>query len=355
MPRSMDETGAIVLLKDSMSTLKEMAASLNLSVMAVSKALRDAPDISAGTKARVQAEARRCNYIPNRAAQNLRLRRTGLIGIVVPQVNHTYYSHLVWGVERQAEALNMQVLIASSLDRAENEMREVQKLIARQVEAILLVPAVRWQHRLATLELIHASHVPTVLLDAYPAGAERFPGVSWVVCDDARGGQIATEHLLELGHKQILFLAGPNGSSSSAGRFSGYQRALAAAGVPYSDTRVFLADKDIDSGRKAMAQALSEKAPFTAVVAHNDSVAIGAVDTLLQQGFRIPEDVSIVGFGDGLLAENFRVHLTTVRVPQTEMGEAAVRLALDLQKGNPVQPRQLPVEIIVRSSTRKKG
>ncbi len=336
-----------------MSTLKEMAASLNLSVMAVSKALRDAPDISIATKARVQAEAKRRNYIPNRAAQNLRRCRSGLIGVVVPQINHTYYSHLVWGVERQAEALDLQVLIASSLDRAENEMREVHKMIARQVEALLLVPAVRWQHRLATLEMVRTSGIPTILLDAYPAGAENFPQVSWVVCDDQRGGQLATDHLLELGHREILFLAGPNGSSSSAGRFSGYQRALAAAGVPYSDTRVFLADKDIDSGRKAMAQALSEKASFTAVVAHNDSVAIGAADTLFQQGFRIPDDVSIVGFGDGVLATQFRVPLTTVRVPQMEMGETALRLALDLQKGNPVEPRQLPVEIIVRSSTRK--
>jgi DNA-binding LacI/PurR family transcriptional regulator len=337
-----------------MSTLKEMAASLNLSVMAVSKALRDAPDISVSTKARVQAEAKRRNYIPNRAAQNLRLRRSGLIGIVVPQINHTYYSHLVWGAERQAEALGLQVLLGHSLDRADNELREVQKLISRQVEALLLVPAVRWQHRLGTLEMVRASGIPTVLLDAYPAGAENFPRVSWVVCDDQRGGMLATNHLLELGHREILFLAGPNGSSSSAGRFSGYQRALAAAGVGYSDARVFLADKDIGSGRKAMAQALSEKAPFSAVVAHNDSVAIGAVDTLLQQGFRIPEDISIVGFGDGILAENFRVPLTTVRVPQMAMGETAVRLALDMQKGAPVQPRQLPVEIIVRASTAKK-
>jgi LacI family transcriptional regulator len=321
--------------------------------MAVSKALRDAPDISTATKARVQAEARRRNYIPNRAAQNLRLRRTGLIGVVVPRINHTYYSHLVWGVERQAEAIGLQILLGSSLDRAENEMREVQKLISRQVEALLLVPAVRWQHRLATLELIRASGIPAVLLDAYPAGAENFARVSWVVCDDQRGGQLATEHLLERGHKEILFLAGPNGSSSSAGRFSGYQRALVAAGVPYSDTRVFLADKDIDSGCKAMGQALTEKASFTAVVAHNDSVAIGAADTLFQQGFRIPEDVSIVGFGDGLLAENFRVPLTTIRIPQAEMGETAVRLAMEIQKGHAVQPRSLPVEIIVRGSTRK--
>jgi DNA-binding LacI/PurR family transcriptional regulator len=336
-----------------MPTLKDLATSLNLSVMAVSKALRDAPDISLATKARVQAEARRRNYIPNRAAQNLRLQRSGLIGVVVPRINHTYYSHLVWGVERQAEALGLQVLLGSSLDRAENEMREVQKLIARQVEALLLVPAVRWQHRLATLELVRPTKIPTVLLDAYPAGAENFGQVSWVVCDDQRGGQLATEHLLELGHTDILFLAGPNGSSSSAGRFSGYQRALTEAGVAYTDSRVFLADKDIDSGVKAMTQALSEKARFTAVVAHNDSVAIGAAQALLQQGFRVPEDISLVGFGDGLLAENFRVPLTTVRIPQIEMGEAAVRLAIDLQKGNRVEPRRLPVEIIVRTSTRK--
>ena len=336
-----------------MSTLKEMAATLNLSVMAVSKALRDAPDISVRTKARVQAEAQRRNYIPNRAAQNLRLRRSGLVGVVVPQINHAYYSHLVWGIERQAEASGWQVMLGSSLDRAENEMREVRKLIARQVEALLLVPAVRWQHRLATLELVRTSGIPTVLLDAYPAGSENFPQVTWVVCDDRRGGQLATEHLLDWGHREILFLAGPNGSSSSAGRFSGYQRALAAAAVPYSDSRVFLADKDIDSGAKAMTQALSEKASFSAVVAYNDSVAIGAADILHQQGFRVPEDVSIVGFGDGALAAHFRVPLTTIRVPQMEMGETAVRLALDLQKGQAVQPRQLPVEIIVRSSTRK--
>ena len=334
-----------------MATLKELAASLNLSAMAVSKALRDAPDISVGTKARVLAEARRRNYVPNRAAQNLRLRRSGLIGVVVPNINNTYYANLVWGIERQAEAAGLQMLLAHSLDRAENEMREVQKLISRQIETLLLVPAIRWQHRLATLELLRTSRIPTVLLDAYPAGAENFPTVTWCVCDDQRGGQMATEHLLQLGHREILFLAGPNGSSSSAGRFGGYQRALAAAGVVYTDARIYLAAKDIDSGRKAMTQALSEKTPFTAVVAHNDSVAIGAVETLQQQGFRVPKDVSVVGFEDGLLAANFRVPLTTVRVPQIEMGEVALRLAIELQKGSPVQPRHLPVEIIIRSST----
>jgi LacI family transcriptional regulator len=336
-----------------MATLKEIASTLNLSAMAVSKALRDAPDISAATKARVLAEAKRRHYVPNRAAQNLRLQRTGLVGVVVPQINHTFYSNLVWGIERQAEAIGLQVILAHSLDRPENEMREVQKLIARQVESLLLVPAVRWQNRLATLDLLRTSGPPTVLLEAYPAGAENFPRVRWVVADDRQGGALATGHLLERGHREILFLAGPNGSSSSAGRFGGYQRALAEAGVAYTDARVYLAGRDIESGRVAMAQALSEKAAFTGVVAHNDSVAMGAICTLVQQGFRIPEDVSVVGFGDGLLAENFRVPLTTIRVPQVEMGETALRLACELRSNPAVEPRELPVEIIVRASTRQ--
>ena len=338
-----------------MATLKDLASTLNLSTMAVSKALRDAPDISVATKARVLAEAKRRHYVPNRAAQNLRLRRTGLVGVVVPQINHTFYSNIVWGIEQQAEPLGLQVVLAHSLDQPERELREVQKLIARQVEVLLLVPAVRWQNRLATLELLRASRTPAVLLENYPAGAENFPLASWAVCDDRHGGQMATAHLLELGHRDILFLAGPNGASASAGRFTGYQRALADAGVEYANARVFLAARDIESGRAAMMQALSEKVPFTGVVAHNDSVALGAMDALLRQGYRIPEDVSVVGFGDGLLAEHFRVPLTTVRVPKAEMGAAALRLALDLQAGKPVEPRSLPVEIIVRGSTRAIG
>jgi LacI family transcriptional regulator len=337
-----------------MATLKEIATTLNLSTMAVSKALRDAPDISVSTKARVQAEAKRRNYVPNRAAQNLRMQRSGLLGVIVPQINQGHYAQLVWGVERQAEALGLQVLLAHSLDRPDQEMREVQKLISRQVEALLIVPAVRWQHRLTTLELVRTSRIPTILLEAYPAGAENFPRVRWVVCDDRRGGELATRHLLDLGHREILFLAGPNGSSSSAGRFNGYQRTLAEEGIAYTDSRVYLAAKDIESGRAAMTQALSEKASFTAVVAYNDSVAMGAIDTLLQQGFRIPEDISVVGFGDGFAAENFRVPLTTIRVPQIEMGEVAVRLAMELGKNEEVEPRQLPVEITVRASTRKR-
>jgi len=334
-----------------MATLRDLARELNLSVMAVSKALRDAPDISAPTKERVLAEARRQRYVPNRTAQNLRLRKSQLLGVILPNINNPYYSNLVWGIERQAEAMGFQLVIGHSLDRSDTEMDEVRKMVARQVQGLFLVPAVRWQHRLATLDLIGQSALPTVLLDRYPAGAEQYPGVSWVVARDHSGAETAVTHLLDFGHREILFLSGPHGASSSAARYSGYQRTMAASPIGYSDTRVFMAGEDIESGRKAMAQALSEKAPCTAVFAFNDHVAIGAIEVLEQQGYRVPGDISVIGFGDGALAANFRTGLTTMRIPQIDMGTTAAHQMKDLLAGKKLEPRELPVELILRHTT----
>jgi DNA-binding LacI/PurR family transcriptional regulator len=334
-----------------MATLKEIARNLNLSAMAVSKALRDAPDISAATKARVKAEAQRLDYVPNQAARNLRACRSHLLGVVVPQINHPYFSNIVWGIERQAEASGYQILLGHSLDAASHEVAEVRKLLARQVDALLLVPAVRWQDRLATLELASSRDVPVVLLDRFPAGANQFPRVTWIVNNDRLGAEKATQHLLELGHREILFFAGPHGSSSSAARLEGYRRAMADSPAGQEDRRVFLAGHGIEGGEKAMSQVLDEGAPCTALVAFNDSVAFGAIDLLLRQGQRIPHDISVVGFGDSLLARHFRVPLTTMHCAVADMGSAAVQAALELIAHCPVQPRELNTELIIREST----
>jgi DNA-binding LacI/PurR family transcriptional regulator len=336
-----------------MATLKDLARALDLSVMAVSKALRDAPDISPKTKERVLAEARRQHYVPNRTAQNLRLRKSQLLGVILPNINNHYYSNIVWGIERQAEAIGFQIVLGHSLDRSDAEMDEVRKMHARQVQGLFLVPAVRWQHRLATLDLLKETSIPVVMLDRYPAGAERYNRVTWVVARDYLGSETATTYLLEQGHREILFLSGPHGGSSSAARFSGYQHAMAASPLGYRDSRVYMAGEDIESGRKAMAQALSEKTVCTAVVAFNDNVAIGAIEVLEQQGYHIPRDISIIGFGDGLLAANFRSGLSTMRIPQIDMGTTAVHQMKDLLAGRKIEPRELPVELILRHTTAK--
>lgn len=323
--------------------------------MAVSKALRDAPDISQATKAKVKEEAERIHYLPNQAARRLRSRNSMLLGVVVPQIHHPYFSNLVWGIERQACELGYQILLAHSLDSGDVELREVRRLLAHRVDGLLLVPAARWQHRLATLEMLRDAAVPAVLLDRYPAGAHQFAKVSWMVNQDRQGAECATRHLMDLGHRDIICLAGPHGSSASAARLEGYRRTMDEEVGTGCDAKVFLAGHGIEGGSKAMSQALAERARCTGIVAFSDSVAFGAIELLLSQGIRVPDDVSVVGFGDSLMAKHFRVPLTTLRIPVADMGAAAVHALLNLIGGNSVDPREMPVELVIRETTAAPG
>lgn len=333
-----------------MATLKTLAAELGLSVMAVSKALRDAPDISVKTKERVKALAAKHHYTPNLAAQNLRRQKTGLLGVLVPNIHHTYYSHLVWGIERAAEAAGYQIILGHSLDRPEVEEEQVRQFVARRVEGILAIPVARWQHRFQSIEIAATADVPMVLLDRFPAGVERFERVATVVHDGQVGIELAVEHLAAKGHRRILYFAGPQGSSSSAARLTGYQKAMEKLGIEH-DELTYLAGSNIPDGEQAMAKALDEGTEATAILAFNDSVAMGAMNALHRQGLRVPTDVSVVGMGDGLLAANYRVPLTTIRLAKTEMGSEAFKALKTLMEKEKPEQRMMPVELIAREST----
>lgn len=338
-----------------MVTLKQIAANLGLSTMAVSKALRDAPDISAATKERVRQEASRLSYIPNRNARSLRGGASGLLGVILPALNEPYASNILSGIEQEASARGYEILIASSQNLIEQEMREVTRMFERQVEALFIFSLTRNQHRSPILDAAQRYRTPLIFLDHYPADAVHYARTGWVVVDSQRGGALAAEHLLELGHRQIIYLSGPPTVSAAADHLTGFRRALQKAGLPFPDSHAFLAGLDIQSGRQAMARALSEEVPFTAVVAASDAVAIGACHTLRQQGWDIPGDVSIMGFGDGLLAANLATPLTTVRHPQVDLGREAFHLWQRQADSERFNGKTLPVELIVRESTRPPG
>ena len=156
---------------------------------------------------------------------------------------------------------------------------------------------------------------------------------------------------MNLGHKRIAFLAGPTAAPWSHDRFEGYRRALREAGTDVDDRLVFQAGGTIEDGAKAALQLLNEKCDATAIQAVTDFVAVGCASTLLNQGLRIPQDVSIVGFGNVLIAEHFRVPLTTVRQPKFRLGTEAVSAMLQLLRGERPEPKRLPAELIVRAST----
>jgi LacI family transcriptional regulator len=160
-----------------------------------------------------------------------------------------------------------------------------------------------------------------------------------------------TQHLLKLGHKHIAFLTGPISAPWAQERFEGYRRALREAGTDVDDRLVFQAGSTIEDGAKAALQLVNENCDATAIQAVNDLVAIGCANTLFTQGIRIPEDLSIAGFGNVLTAEYYRVPLTTVRQPKFRLGTAAMEAMMQLLRGLRPDVKRLPAELVLREST----
>lgn len=316
--------------------------------MTVSKALRDAHDVSDATKAKIKVLAEKMGYVPDSSAQGLRTKTTKLFGLVVPAMTDPVFSRMVLAIEEHAHELGYDILLAQTLNKPEREEACIRRMLSRRVDGIFVSPVYRMEPEARIFQEILARKVPTILLGPPAQFCAQFPSVQG---DDIASSQAATRHLLELGHKRIAFLAGPLAAPWSQGRFEGFRRAMREAGLDVDDKLVFHAGSTIDDGVKAALQMINESCDATAIQAVNDLVAIGCADTLLNQGFKIPQDRSIIGFGNILTAEYFRVPMTTLRQPKFTLGTAAVEMMRQLLRGERIESKRLPSELIIRSST----
>jgi LacI family transcriptional regulator len=316
--------------------------------MTVSKALRDAPDVSVATKAKIKSLAAQMGYVPDSSAQGLRTKTTKLFGLVIPSITNPIYARIVFAIEERAHDLGYDVLLAHSLNKPEREEQGIRHLLSRRVDGLFISPVYRFEAEARIYQEIVARKTPTVLLGAPAPFCKNFPSVE---IEELVASYNVTQHLLKLGHKRIAYFTGPPTAPWAHERFNGYRRALREAGLDVDDKLVFQSGSTIEDGTKAALQMLNESCNATAVQAINDLVAIGCADALLQQGFKIPEDISITGFGNILLTEHFRVPLTTVRQPKFRLGMAAVEMMMNLIRSEPVQSRRLPAELVERKSS----
>ena len=331
-----------------MVRLKDIAAHAGVSVMTVSKALRDAPDISAATKARLRSLAEAMGYTPNRAAQGLRTRSTKLLGLVIPATTNPIFGRLLLAIEELAHAQGYEVILHHTMNLPEREEIIIRRLISRRVEGLLISPVYRLEPTAAVYDDLARLGIPTVLLGHRAPFCQSFVNVE---TDDLGGSYALTRHLLEHGHKRIAYFTGPATVPAAQQRLEGYRRALREAQMEWDDRLIFNAGSTIEEGEKAALQMLQESPQATAVQAVNDLVAIGAATVFLRQGLRIPEDLSLTGFGNILSSEHFRVPLTTVRQAKYSFGTAAMESLLRLLRGERVESRRLPGEVIIRQST----
>ena len=329
--------------------LKDIAERSGVSVMTVSKALRDEPDVSAGTKTRIKLLAQQLGYVPDSTAQGLRNRTTKLFGMAISSSADPFLSRLVLAVEERSYEMGYDLLLAHTLNIPEREDACIRRFLARRVEGLFLAPVYRNTDEARVYADLLARGVPTVILGHTAPFCSQF---CCVETDDLLASYAATRHLLKLGHQRIAFLAGPAGTPWARERLEGYRRALEEGRLDRDDKLVFQAGRTVEDGAKAADQLIAEGSDATAVQAVNDLVAFGCARTLMQHGLRIPDDISLVGFGNIDGCDYFQVPLTTVRQPKYRLGSAAVAAMRLLLRGKPSEAKPLAAELIVRASTR---
>ena len=334
-------------------TLKDIARDLGVSVITVSKALRDHSDISAETKARVLKRVKELDYRPNLAARALVTGRTYMMGFVVPDLLHTFFSEIVRGLSAALRDSGYTLVVTSSEQDPKLERQAIEQLVARRVD-LLLVASTHW-----TIEMfrkIEEAGIPYILIDRhFPGLAAHFVGVN-----DEEVGAIATQHLIDIGCKTIAHIGGP-ALSPVVGRLAGYRLTLAKRGMD-SDPRYIVSTERVEeigdsSGYEATKKMLRLNPRPDGIFCYNDPIAYGAIEAILDSGLRIPEDVAVVGCGNVLYDKFLRVPLTSVDQQSSGIGQKAAKLALQiLDVPDPLPPRNILLEpkLVIRESTMRK-
>lgn len=331
-----------------MVRLKDIALRAGVSVMTVSKALRDETDISAATKARIKQLATELGYVPDSIAQGLRNKTTKLLGLVISSTTNPVYARMVMALEDQAYELGYEMILAHTRNSPEREEVQIRRLLSRRVDGIFISPVYRLAPTAPIYEELKRRSTPVVILGHLAAFCSQFANVE---SDDIQGSFNATRHLLQLGHRRIAYFSGPVASPFAQERYEGYRRALRELKLEPDDKLVFNAGTTIEEGEKAALQFLNENPNATAIQTFNDLVAIGASNVLLNQGVKIPQQISVVGFGNILTSEHFRVPLTTVRQPKARLGVSAMESMMKILRGEKPIAKRLPAELIVRKSS----
>jgi DNA-binding LacI/PurR family transcriptional regulator len=255
---------------------------------------------------------------------------------------------MVFAIEERAYELGYDVLLAQTMNQPEREEACLRRLLSRRVDGLFLTPVYRFEAEARIYQEIVNRKIPTVLLGPPAPFCKNFISME---IEEVVASFNVTRHLIELGHKKIAYFTGPTAAPWAHERFEGYRRAHREAGLEVDDKLVFAAGNTLESGAKAALEMLNEGCQPTAIQTVSDPVAIGCAETLLQQGLKIPGDLSLAGFGNILTAEFYRVPLTTVRQPKYRLGIAALEAMVTLIRGEKAVSRRLPAELVVRQST----
>jgi LacI family transcriptional regulator len=330
-------------------TIRDVARLAQVHPGTVSRALNEDTRtlVSPETADRVIKAAEELGYRPNRMARGLKTNRSHTIGVLIPDITNPLFPPILRGIEDRLEEAGYTSLIVNTDNDPERERSHLEAMGARQVDGFISATARLDRELLADLA---ARGVPLVLVNRSLEDGR----VAAVAVDDRHGIRLAVRHVIELGHRRIGHVAGPQNLSTGHRRHVSFLETMHGAGLDVAGGYVrFGASFTEEVGARVCAVMLERAPEMTAIVAANDLLAIGCYDALEARGLRCPDDVSIVGFNDMPLIDHLRPPLTSVRVPQREIGQVAADLLLERLGGNSQTVREILLEptLVVRGST----
>jgi LacI family transcriptional regulator len=334
---------------DSPVTLRDVARLAGVHPGTASRALNeDTRELVNGETARkVMSAAADLGYRPNPMARGLKTNRSYTIGVLIPDLTNPLFPPMLRGIEDRLEEAGYTPLIANTDNQPEREALHTATMRARQVDGIIAATA-RQDHR--AINALSTNGLPVVLLNRWLPGV----GISSATPDDRVGQRLAVEHLIDLGHQRIAYLAGPQDLSTGSERKAGFIEAMGSAGLEADQSLLAVgAGYSEAEGARLTRQLLDSRRDFTAIAAANDLFALAALDVLAERGFRCPNKVSMVGFNDMPFAARFQPPLTTIRIPHYEIGAGAADLVLERLQDPDVAPRHLRLQptLVIRKST----
>jgi LacI family transcriptional regulator len=332
--------------------MKDIAKDLGVSIVTISKVIRNHPDVAEETRKRVLKRIRELDYQPNVLARSLVTGRSYLIGLVVPDLLHPFFCDIAKSLSTVIGKKGYSLIIAWSEEDPALEAREILQLVGRQLDALVIASA---EVAIESFERLDRQGQRYLLIDReLPELSANFVGI-----DDEAAGRMATEHLVDQGCKTIAHIRGPNVTTGNR-RLKGYRQALARRGLPYSERYVVPGGgADIATnlrGATAMRLLLERTPKLDGVFCFNDPLAVGAMNAILEAGLRIPEDVAVIGCGNLNYDDSLRVPLSSIDQNSQMIGEHAANILLKLiESKNRPQPVRIVLDprLVVRASSKR--
>ncbi|GAA3774680.1 LacI family DNA-binding transcriptional regulator [Corallibacter vietnamensis] len=338
--------------KKKVTTLKEIASQLNLSISTVSRAINDHPDISESTKINVRKLADHLNYTPNIFAKGFRQHKTNIIGVIVPTITHYFTSTIIKGILEEAELKGYRVIVSESNNDVNRQTEMMHTMIQFGVDGILMSLSKMTKNVDAILQTV--DRIPCVLFDKV---SSKIP-CSQIVINEEEASFNAIEHLINIGKKRIAIIKESEFSYNSEKRYAGYLRALKEHNIPVDD-KIILSCNDISmkEGKQMASILLSMKERPDAIFAITDGAAIGVIKTLKKFNIKIPEDIAVIGFSNSIHSTIIDPQLTTVDQPGSRIGTTAVKYLIEeIENTNDTltsKTIEIKTNLIIRESTFK--